>query len=183
MRNSMAFLEIGIAGILFGLGYRSAKKEAEKRQREEKERCKRRSCVCRFNDGVSRADFEKMIKKSTKNIGRIKDIAINGPYIKGVVESQSGISTWEFEIDFNDYGHLTGNYWIRSENDDSAIPERIAVLVKNAIQHQNYEGYSWENSEGKKNVERKLIECPECNMKILVDGACFCAYCGTHFYS
>lgn len=49
----MAFLEIGIAGILFGLGYRSVKKEAEKRQREEKERCKRRSCVCRFNDGVS----------------------------------------------------------------------------------------------------------------------------------
>jgi hypothetical protein len=39
------------------------------------------------------------------------------------VGSISGLSTWEAEIGFNHYGHLTGAYWLDTENTDSLIPE------------------------------------------------------------
>ena len=37
------------------------------------------------------------------------------------------------KIDFNDYGHITGRYWIVSENEDSNIPYYIAYNIKSVI--------------------------------------------------
>ena len=47
--------------------------------------------------------------------------------------SQSGISEWDFELDFNDYGKITGTYWISSDNYDSMIPETLGNLIQKAI--------------------------------------------------
>ena len=49
------------------------------------------------------------------------------------VGSISGLSTWSAEIDFNDYGRLTGAYWLLSENPDSLIPEHFADAVRAQI--------------------------------------------------
>ncbi len=57
----------------------------------------------------------------------------DGPVVYGIVESQSGLSEWSFTIDFNDYGHITGEYWITTDNDDSIIPERVAGRIREAI--------------------------------------------------
>jgi len=58
---------------------------------------------------------------------------VSGPFICGEVESQSGISTWKFTVDFNDYGKITGRYWIKSENKDSTIPNRIGDMISNQL--------------------------------------------------
>lgn len=37
-------------------------------------------------------------------------------------------------MDFNDYGHITGAWWmLERENDDSNIPNRFADLMSEAI--------------------------------------------------
>ena len=74
-----------------------------------------------------------MALKVTKKIKRVKNISVSGPFVCGEVESQSGISTWDFCVDFNDYGHITGKYWIRSENDDSSIPSRIGEMISEQL--------------------------------------------------
>lgn len=52
----------------------------------------------------------------------------------GKVLTASGINTWEFRLDFNDYGKVTGEYWIiYNENRDSQIPDSYAKKLSNAI--------------------------------------------------
>ena len=67
------------------------------------------------------------------NITRIDNVHIQGPVIYATVSSQSGISTWNFSIDFNDYGHITGIYWARSSNAQSSIPKNLADRISDRI--------------------------------------------------
>lgn len=121
-----AIVGIGLVGLLaHGLG----KEEREAREREEK----RKNTPCKFNDGLSQAEFNEIVKKSGKRIKRLTYLTSQGPIVYGRVESQSGLSEWSFKIDFNDYGHVTGEYWITSDNDDSKIPECVADRIQMAI--------------------------------------------------
>lgn len=100
---------------------------------EEEER--RKNTVCKFDDEIlSQKEFENIVIQNCKRIKRINNITVNGPIINGTVRSQSGISSWEFTIDFNDYGKITGRYWIFSNNKDSVIPTAIANMVKEHIE-------------------------------------------------
>ena len=101
--------------------------QIEKREREEKER--RLSYPCDFNNNITKEDFITAVYACQKSIKRIKNITIDGVTVHGLVTSQSGLSEWEFSIDFNDYGKLTGNYWIESDNEDSVIPEVLAKKI------------------------------------------------------
>lgn len=105
---------------------------------KEMERCreleeKRHSTPPSYDDGVSEAEFEQIVLKAKKGIGRIKSVSIDGFVVSIEVKSQSGISIWNATIDFNDFGHLTGWYKIRSENNDSNIPEAFARDVVEGI--------------------------------------------------
>lgn len=125
------FLNIlGVAALGTGLlVLRNKNKEAL----EEEER--RKNTVCKFDDEkLSQKEFENFIIQNCKRIKRINNITVNGPIINGTVRSQSGISSWEFTIDFNDYGKITGRYWIFSNNKDSVIPTAIANMVKEHIE-------------------------------------------------
>lgn len=68
-------------------------------------------------------------------MNRIKEVSINGAAICCTVESQTGYSTWEFIVDFNDWGHITGARKTWSENTDSNIPEHFGNMMTSAI-HQ-----------------------------------------------
>ena len=59
---------------------------------------------------------------------------INNGEICFVVNSQSGLTTWQFTVDFNDYGQLSGTYWLSSENKDSVLPDKIANSIRSEIQ-------------------------------------------------
>ena len=111
---------------------RKRKEIERKRQRE----TNRRNSICLFQDGISRTEFEYMAIKVAKHIKRLH-VAVDGPIISCKVDSQSGISTWKFIIDFNDFGHITGSSWITlRDNYDSNIPNRYADLMQEAIQEK-----------------------------------------------
>lgn len=150
----MGLLErIGVvaAGVLGGIGIfalgekiaenrrksiEQEKLEQEKLQRERAVRKRleqeRRNTTCYFSNGVSRNEFYSMVYKATKHIKRLV-VSVDGPMVTGTVRSQSGISTWSFKLDFNDFGDITGNYWVWSENDDSDIPDNVAKQIQSQI--------------------------------------------------
>ncbi len=126
----MGFFTGAIITALVGTGarliYKSAKEEKE--QREEEQR--RKNTPCQFNNGISREEFNRVVKKSCKSVKRISKFTTEGPIIHATVLSQSGISEWHFSIDFNDYGKITGKHWITKENADSKIPDKIAERIE-----------------------------------------------------
>lgn len=106
------------------------KKSREKAAEEER----RKNIHCNFDDGFSQEEFDNMVRLSGKHIKRLRALHTDGPIIYGTVLSKSGISAWKFELDFNDYGHITGRYWISTDNNDSDIPTAIANNVKTYIE-------------------------------------------------
>lgn len=144
----MALLEIITVGVIGSFLYKKRKKtlkekfEKERRQAilckfsddtSENEEEKRKSTSCKFSDDISEYEFGLMVCKAGKFIKRLETLYVNGAIVYGTVKSQSMLSTWSFQIDFNDYGHITGSYWITSENSDSTIPSRIAKDIRESI--------------------------------------------------
>ena len=104
----------------------------------------RKGTPCNFDNGISKDEFNEIVEKELKAIKRINDFSINDTVIRARVRSQSGISEWRFTVDFNDYGKITGNYWLNSKNNDSQIPESVAENIKKSIisvlnNHQSFE--------------------------------------------
>lgn len=99
----------------------------------EAEEQRRKNSVCQFHDGISESEFREMVYQEAKRIKRLIELEIDGPIINGTVESQSGLSDWNFKIDFNDYGHISGRYWLSSNNSDSIIPKSLAERISKSI--------------------------------------------------
>ena len=117
----------GVAGtIIKGVAYYNSEEAKQER---------RRNTPCDFVDGISEEEFAMLVCKEKQRIKRLSEITVNGPVIYGTVQSQSGISEWGFKLDFNDYGHITGRYWMSSDNEDSKIPERVGNLISEAVQN------------------------------------------------
>ena len=129
LKNALIAVGAIVGGSLLVKGIQSISEENERAYNEEQ---KRKSLTCLFNDGVSQEEFVEIVNAIVKTIKRVT-VSINGPVVTGTVRSQSGISTWKFQLDFNDYGHLTGRYWITNENKDSQIPESLAQQIQKRI--------------------------------------------------
>ena len=146
---------IGILGTLAGIGFVGFLIKALKKERKAKAQAeKRKNTPCAFNDGISQLEFNDMVEAAGKRIKRLTSLIPDGPVVYGTVESQSGISEWSFVIDFNDYGHITGEYWITSDNYDSEIPERVAEHIRKAILNFRMDDTSfYDESEYDENVD------------------------------
>lgn len=127
---------IGVIGALIHKGRRDAEERAEEERR-------RVSTPCSFSDGISSEQFEEIVRKSGRHIKRLTQLTVSGSTVYGTVRAQSGLSEWDFKVDFNDYGHLTGRYWLSSDNDDSNIPGHVAENISTMI-HEFPKGF--ENS-------------------------------------
>lgn len=130
MKGFDELLELGLLGLAaFGVS-KLLKSNADEK--------KRKSIYCTFSDGISLQDFEQLALLAAKQIKKKHiDVQVNGPVVLGTVQSQSGLSSWSFSIDFNDYGHITGTYWLSSENSDSPIPKHIADSMREFIIQRN----------------------------------------------
>lgn len=53
--------------------------------------------------------------------------------VRLTIKSNSGLSVWDAEIDFNDYGHISGSYWLTSENPDSTVPDYFGDLMQDNL--------------------------------------------------
>lgn len=94
---------------------------------------KRCSMPCFFKDGLSFEIFKEMAKRAGREIKRIKEVNVNGGMIYCNVESQTGYSDWNFSVDFNNWGHVTGTYWVKTDNNDSNIPSHYGQMLSGWI--------------------------------------------------
>lgn len=105
-----------------------------KLKEEKKREASRIATPCEFSDGITQEEFIKYANEAVDQIDeREIEIKVSGPIVCGVVRSIKGSTVWFFEVDFNDFGHITGRYWISSENNDSSVPYRIASLIEKQI--------------------------------------------------
>ena len=94
---------------------------------------KRKATPCFFKDGISAEEFKKIALHVGEKHRRVKNISVKGPVIYCTVESQTGNSNWDFNVDFNNWGHITGTYWSQTDNDDSSIPKHYGDMVSEEI--------------------------------------------------
>jgi hypothetical protein len=94
---------------------------------------KRKNTPCRFRDGLTQGDFDRLARSEARRIQRIKSVRTENAVVYGTVESQSGLTEWEFSVDFNNWGHVTGTYWTTAENEDSSIPKHYGSNLSSAI--------------------------------------------------
>lgn len=137
-------------------------KSIKSRKAEHEEERARTRFPCEFSDELPEALFYQIVQQEAKKIKRIKNVNQNGSDVYCDVISQSGITTWSFSLDFNDYGHLTGNFWYSSDNDDSDIPLILGRRIKSAIEIF---------------LESRRT-CPFCHKYIVDYNSVFCPFCG-----
>ena len=108
------------------------KQEIELNRQKEVD-AKRMRTPCNFDEGIAHEEFLTIVRSVGKSIKRIKKVTTSGPVVYCTVESQSGHSEWDFNVDFNDWGHVTGTYWKSTENHDSNIPDVFGEIVSDRI--------------------------------------------------
>lgn len=148
---------------------------------------RRKRTICRFDGKISKDVFYDMVKRGGVGIRRIINLYAEGPIVYGTVRSQSGISDWRFKIDFNDYGKITGTYWLSTDNDDSDIPKIVADRISQQINdYSDCLDDSFDDTlhheEFKKEFRKQSgAYCPYCGKKNYNTDAKFCIYCGMRF--
>lgn len=109
-----------------------AKGMAENRRAAEEER-RRKTSRPRFDERLTRSGFIEIAEQIAQAAPRVEEVQVDGMTITIYVKSNSGLSSWKAVIDFNDYGLLTGQYWLNTENSQSKIPEHFANAVQAEI--------------------------------------------------
>jgi hypothetical protein len=116
---------VALAGVLM----QSAYQEAQETRR-------RRESPLSFDDDPSRHEFAEIVRAAAQSTARVTNVDVSGMMATIHVRSNSGLTTWSAEVDFNDYGRLTGAYWLKAENTDSIIPEHFAKVVQAQIKQR-----------------------------------------------
>jgi hypothetical protein len=126
---------LGLGGAAFVLyGISAIKKDIKEQEQKKEETQKRKSKKFNYPENLPAEKFEEIVKQSIKPIKRkITDIYVKNGVVYGTVLSQSGLSEWTFTLDFNDYGKLTGTFWLTSGNNDSKLPERLGAVIQSQI--------------------------------------------------
>jgi hypothetical protein len=101
--------------------------------RSVRETSRRRSTPMTFDDRLTEQDFVAISTQIAKRTPRVSRITCTGADILVEVRSNSGLTSWTAEFDFNDYGRLTGRYWLKTTNTQSPIPEFFAHALQEEI--------------------------------------------------
>ena len=108
-------------------------KSGKESKQAELEKQRRKNTPVRFTDGITHDDFVSFVEYAEKQTPRVASIQVNGANVHLKIKLQSQLSVWAVDIDFNDYRHLSGKYWIEGDQHDSAIPEHFAEIVSGNI--------------------------------------------------
>jgi len=113
---------VGLAGLVV---HNVVKQNAENK--------KRISTPCNFTNGITQSEFAELVASSAKSIKRITNLSVDRHMVYCTVSSNSSLSSWKFNLDFNDYGNMTGEYWYDSDNSDSSIPKCLGDRIRDGI--------------------------------------------------
>ena len=120
--------------LICGAAFWGLTSDSREKAKEEAAREKRRlNTPCTFETGIPKSEFERIVYKAERKFKRLTVNSIDGAIIYAEVESQSGLSTWYFKVDFNDFGKVTGAYWWSSDNNQSDIPSHFSDYVQAEI--------------------------------------------------
>ena len=158
------FLTLVILGLALFFEDRQNKRKAELKKAKLEAKWERASKA--FRDDMTQEGFEEIVAGVERLIKRVESLKVKGHKVYGTVSALSGISSWKFVITFDCGGHLTSEYSISSDNDDSNIPERIAKHIAEGIR-------TWSPSTGRV----AAAFCPYCGTKA-GQGTAFCPSCG-----
>lgn len=122
----MGLLENATLGGIAWLGIKAFRAKQETRRRK--------SSPLSFVDGITQEDFADLVAATARHTPRVVQAKVVGMAVHLRIESNSGLSCWSAEVDLNDYGRLTGSYWISSENSDSRVPRHFAEMLSTAIE-------------------------------------------------
>jgi len=103
-------------------------------RKEDQEEKRRRLSPLVFDPRLTESDFHVLVQDVALRTPRVEAAWVVGMTAKFRVASISGLSSWTAAIDFNDYGRLTGAYWLLQANADSLIPEHLADGLRAQIQ-------------------------------------------------
>lgn len=87
----------------------------------------------RFDHLMTQADFVRSAHEAGRITPRIADVEVDGMTVTVSVHSISKLSVWSAEVDFNDFGRLTGRFWLDTENEDSFVPTAYAREMQRRI--------------------------------------------------
>lgn len=128
----MGFLDRLVTGggvVLLGAVVRALYGDAQETKR------RKNSPLC-FDEVLTQSEFIGLARDIGKRTPRVKEVVVTGMTVYIRVGSSSGLTTWTAEIDFSDYGHLTGVYWLNTENSDSLIPGHFANAMGAEIERR-----------------------------------------------
>lgn len=94
---------------------------------------RRRASPLSFTDGITQSQFVDIAEALGRRTARVHRVVVDGMTVTLHVKSNTGLSTWSAELDFNDYGHLTGAYWLSTENTQSIIPKHFADALQEQV--------------------------------------------------
>lgn len=86
--------------------------------------------------GIKQEEFEDIARKYAKKDRRIKSINIKGAIVHGIVESQTGYTTWSFEAVFEHYDNYSGEYNLRKDVAESLVPDHFCKKVCEEIKNR-----------------------------------------------
>lgn len=109
-----------VALAAFGVGF--AVKSA-------KETAKRRATPVEWDPRFPRETFHDVVNRTAEKLPRVYASHVDGLIVTIHVKSNTGLTSWKADVDFCDYGRLTGKYWITSENTQSPIPKALADAI------------------------------------------------------
>lgn len=113
-----------------------------------------------FNQNFDQDEFAAVAKYASEKFKRITISKVEELTIYATTQAVSGISSWEFEVNFCDNGQYTGKYSIHRGNYDSNIPEAYADNVVNHMKLMLTDKNTYFNDTSR-NQEKAIINLRE----------------------
>lgn len=79
---------------------------------------------------IDGSDFTRIANKTAYRHPRVESVEVNGNEVSLEITSQSGLSRSHAMLTFTLSGRSTGSYMVKSDNNDSMIPEHIGNKIR-----------------------------------------------------
>lgn len=132
--STLALLALGAGAAKIGIDKASEKvSDYFREKKQEQRRIEYEEHNKLLFSWISPEEFRKIAEKAAVDLPRIVRTTVYGASILVTVESKTGLTEWTFALEFDNYGSLTGNYTVWTENEDSAIPDALGRRIQREL--------------------------------------------------